>query len=340
MDILSFVNSQAIKEHLKNIDYNFSSLETAWLIYSCNNISFEEKKKAWLQLIECMPDCVVPSRMNCKGWDSLHEFLKQYIRIIDDEIASFLGDESIGIYAYRYSYLYSEDRRWTEEYDTVFPSLEKCIGAYQEDVEDLDETYNPEKTGVIRYRIRRQSLTETSSVFEIEFLGNGQVSEILRNSDRSEATGDIINDSFEGLWFDIPTPFKKGDIVWVPTENNKITWDCDGGFVLLGLSSWTTSEFLKESGDNSDMNGYGYFVNDNGTVYREVMFSYMDLDYYTGPYKLNEKILPALSKFVKGDIEIDLLLCAYRKCLLDVAADDVMFKSWYSEEMLNEIGLK
>lgn len=63
-------------------------------------------------------------------------------------------------------------------------------------------------------------------------------------------------------------------------------------------------------------------------------------EYYTGSYKLNERILPVLSKFMKGEIEVDLLLCAYRKILLDVAAADIMLKSWYSDEVLKELGLK
>lgn len=339
MDALSYINSNAIKRHLKEIGYSFNSLEMAWLIYSCNKLSYEEKKGAWIELIAEMPDCVVPERANCKGWSSLHDFLRQYINIMDSEIEEFYRDEQAGSFVYMYSYLYKDDQRWTEKYETVYQSLKSCIEAFQEDVNDLDETYSPNVTGVIKYRIKKQSLLDTTIVYEIECRGDGKVTDILRNSVRDSIAEEIISNSFEGMWFDIPTPFKEGDIVWVPTDTNKIKWDCDGGFVLLGLSTWNASDYMKESGDNSDMNGYGYFVNDNGTIYHEVMYNYMDLEFYTGPYKLNEKILPALSKFVKGDIDVAFLLCAYRKVLLDVAADDVMLKNWYSQEMVKELGL-
>ena len=33
MDILRFINSRDIREHLKTIHYQFNSLEAAWLIY-------------------------------------------------------------------------------------------------------------------------------------------------------------------------------------------------------------------------------------------------------------------------------------------------------------------
>lgn len=213
------------------------------------------------------------------------------------------------------------------------------MSAYKEQAADLDETFSPNATGVLRYIIKRQSIDDCFDVMEIECFGNNQVVEVLTNSKRTEENETILNDSFETLWFDFPTPFKKADIVWVPSEENKIRWDCDGGFVLTSLSTWNPPIFMMESKDNSDMCGFGYFVKPDGTVYHEVMCNYMDLEYYPGPYKLNERILPALSKFLKGEIEVDLLLCAYRKTLIDVAADDVMLKSWYSKGILKEIGL-
>lgn len=141
------------------------------------------------------------------------------------------------------------------------------------------------------------------------------------------------------MWFDFPTPFEKGNIVWIPKDAANIDWDSDGGFVLKGLSNWKSNEFIRKNGDNTDMNAFGYFVNIDGTVYYDVIYNYMNLEYYKGPYKANERILPALSKFLKGDIEVDLLMCIYRKVMLDVASDDIMLTSWYSKELLYESGM-
>lgn len=149
----------------------------------------------------------------------------------------------------------------------------------------------------------------------------------------------MIDESFDGMWFSFPTPFKKGDIVWIPKPESDINWNCDGGFVLLGIITWDAPEYIVREGDAYDMCAYGYFVNPDGTVYREVISYYMGLEYYTSPYIPNEKNLPALSKLVKGEVEVDFLLCAYRKVLLDVAADDVMLKCWYSEDSLKEVGV-
>lgn len=269
---------------------------------------------------------------------SLHEMLRQYMEVADKELSDFYKIDSSKKYVYMYSYLYKGDKSWTQEYETIYGSLEACCDALREDIADMDVTYSPQSTGVLKYRLKKQSLVDTQIVAELEFNGNGDLEGIMRHKPENEEIDKILNYSFEGLWFDFPTPFKKGDIVWVPPCCGQMRYD--GGFVLNGLSTWNPAEYMIQSGDNTDMNGCGYFINPDGTVYYEVMSNYMDLEYYNGPYKVNEKILPALSKFVKGEIEIDLLLCVYRKVLLDVVGDDSMLKSWYSKEILEELGVK
>lgn len=338
MDIFRFINSTDIRNYLKEIKYEFSPLEAAWLIYRCKNLSYVQKKKAWSELISAMPDIRTPKRMNCEGYESLHELLKKYMEIVEKELADFENDDTSEMYAYMYSYLYKGDHEWTGQYETVYSSYEKCINAYKKDVADLDETYHPGETGVIKYRVRKQLPDNPKCVYELEFDSNGDLLEILSYSDRTDEECEIL-DVFEGWWFDFPVPFRKGDIVWVPCEDHMIRWHCDGPFVLKGVSTWDASDHIRMSGDNSDMNGYGYFVNENGTVYYEVMHNYMDLEYYSGPFKMNEKILPALSKFIKGEIEIDLLLCAHRKIMFDIASDDVMLNNCYLKDDLTEIGL-
>ena len=339
MEICSLVNSKDIGEYLKDINYQFDSLEAAWLIFACRKLNFEKKKKLWLELIASMPDLALPEKMACKSCNSLHDFLKRYIAIIDQEKAEFYKEKQKGEYVYMYSYLYQGDGDWTEEYKTIYPSLAQCLEAYKKDVADLDETYSPEGTGVLRYRLKRQGLEDTGDVLEIECDAQGNLIDILNNFNRTDEDSNVVVFSFDTLWFDFPTPFKKGDIVWAPADKNSIRRNNDSVFVLTSLSTWDATEYIKNKGDITDMNGRGYFLNPDGTIYYECMFNYMDLEYYNGPYELNEKILPALSKFIKGEIEVDLLLCLYRKTLLDVAADDVLLKNWYSSEKLKELGV-
>ncbi len=89
MDLLKFINSNDIRNHLEKIGYEFNSLEAAWLIYQCRNATVTEKHKAWNELTETMPDCRIEERWFTPGRESLHEFLKKYMELEDKYINDF-----------------------------------------------------------------------------------------------------------------------------------------------------------------------------------------------------------------------------------------------------------
>ena len=227
---------------------------------------------------------------------------------------------------------YESNKDWTEQFENIYGSLQDCLTAYKNDAGEADDR-------VLYYTIRKKSLVHPEYELKIAYNGNDELDEIVWQWPRKEEYDAILTESFEGLWFDFPTPFQKGDIVWVPTPKESIIWLCDGGFVLLGLETWEPSKDVREKGDNSDMVGFGYFVADNGNVYYEVMHNYMDLEFYTGPYKANERILPAVSRFVKGEIGLDFLLRIQRRLLVDMQLDGIWLENWPSNGLLEEIGL-
>lgn len=147
------------------------------------------------------------------------------------------------------------------------------------------------------------------------------------------------DDFFEGLWIDVPTPFKVGDIVC--SKKTPFGYHVHGNsepFVLLSLANWdgkTATECgetldekekawrdrhvknLKESGDCSDMTAAGYFLCSDymddqftGDFYSEVMHDYVDLEYYRGEYSGGERVLLPLSYYLKGDIDEESLVKA------------------------------
>lgn len=353
MDVSLFINSPDIRKYLVDNNYSFNSLESAWLIWQSRGKPYEQKKAAWMELIAEMPDCVIPERNLSPRRESLHEFLKEYIANTDREIKEFCREETEG-YVYLFSYRYSYDQEWTEDYETIFPSLKECMRAYKAEVNSLDESFfekeDGKSTGVIWCRLKKQALKEPYTISELELNEKGEVMEVLQSALREGMVRSDLEDTFESLWFDIPTPFEKGDIVWDPALSMS-----SGPFVLMGLSTWDKigerkAEKIilaeKEYGgfvsvpDISDMNGYGYFVDDRGLPYHEVMFHYLNLEYYHEPFQEYEKILLPISKFVKGKIGIDLLLCAYRNIILQKEMDRVIsYKSWHLVDELEEVGL-
>lgn len=314
MDIFPFVYSRDIREYLEKTEYRFNSLEAAWLIYQNRNLCYEEKKEAWMELIQTMPDCPVPKRPNCAGWDSLHAMLREYTGVTDQIIAEFYEEHLQDVY--RYSYLYEGDGSWTEEYETVYGSLGACVGALKQELAEADEYRDGEGTGVVLYRIRKQTLGNTGYMIELEYNEKDQILHIGRKVPLSEKESRIMDESFQGLWFQFPTPFQKGDLVWDPAMQSGKRMIEGGPFVLTHLSTWNPLEIVVSQGDNTDMMGEGYFSNEDGTVYGEVMSNYMDLEYYRGPYKEHKKILELIGKYLKGETDLEMLLHEYHRMWL------------------------
>ena len=133
--------------------------------------------------------------------------------------------------------------------------------------------------------------------------------------DDDDDTYHIMHSVFEGLWFDFPTPFQKGDIL---CEYDTAGKDCyDGPFVMLGIAHEQTNGSRKEYVDSTDMTAWGYFLDVTGRIYSEVMFNYMDLEYYRGEFTGYRRSLKAFSSFVKNEIDATLLCNVYHQILCD-----------------------
>lgn len=71
----------------------------------------------------------------------------------------------------------------------------------------------------------------------------------------------------------------------------------------------------KKRGDNTDMYYSGYCVNeDNGSVYHthSLCGAYFDLEYYDKELIGENRTLIAISNYLKGNIDLELLLNAYK----------------------------
>lgn len=331
MDIFRFINSKDIREHLTKIDYQFNSLETAWLIYQCNSCTMSEKHKAWNELIAEMPDCEMPERNNCRYQKSLYEFLKRYMQIQNEQYDTFTKEET-GV-VYQYQFYCKGDYSWCEEYDSIFATEADCWREIEEDM-DLD---------IERIIIRKKYIGK-SNYISVEYRPDRAIVAVDSNNLNKEES-EIINESFEGLWFDFPVPFEKGDIVMerlLPGPYERVAER--GAFVINGMTPWDEKrkDMLRKGnlGDTSDMNAWGCFQDADGRIFSEVMYNYMDLEYYEGPIEGRLRLLKAISSYLKKKIDLTMLLTTYRKVILDEFTKDVMLTNWYSEEELKNAGLE
>lgn len=332
MDIYRFINSIAIRDYLRRENYEFNSLEAAWLIYQCKHISLEEKYSAWKELIATMPDCEIEERMNCRQRASLHELINEYITILQKQYELFKVEEAHAVY--QYSFYCTDDVEWCENFEGVFSSESICWQKIEED-KDL---------GIECIQICKRYIDSGKTV-----TATYKPDKTLMNIDSNRLTDeeyDVIHCSFDGLWFDFPVPFKKGDIVIETGHPGPRDYVAEEGpLVLLGVASWEIERnnvrMVKNfHGDNTDMTAWGYFQDADGRIFHDSMFNYMDLEYYEGPYEDPKRLLVALSNYIKGEMGLDLLLTTYRKVIMDEMSKDVMLDNWYTEEGLIKAGLR
>ena len=310
MNILRFVNSKDIREHLRNIGYEFNSLEAAWLIYQCHDATIDEKHKAWNELIETMRDCPIEKRLNTVSQDSLHSFLRQYMELEDKYRNEFSGEKRAStfnegeLFVYTFKYIYKDGTEY--EWDTVF----SCFDAlYESIMEPEDDVISIQCTKMWIDKLNSRQIAYLTPSFEFLHLDPGHID--------SEQESDLFWGVFDGLWFEFPTPFKKGDVVWDPKHPEGI---CAGPFVTIGVcldgvESDKAKENLRKNGDSSDMCAGGFFLNEDGGIYEESMSNYMDLEFYdkelTGP----KRTLIALSNFLKDEIDPALFANAYHQII-------------------------
>ena len=156
----------------------------------------------------------------------------------------------------------------------------------------------------------------------------------------TEYERDLYEYAFESRWYCFPTPFKEGDIVYDCRDNKPHSHDCvcRGTFVLKGISNGEEDIKRCVHADTTDMNAWGWFSDYDGTIYRETMFNYMDLERFTGKLKGQERIQIALSNFIKGELEVELLLQSQRTLMMRDYGEEWL-PNWYTDEGMEPAGI-
>ena len=306
MDIYRFIGSRDIREHLKNIGYEFNSFECAYLVWLSGQ-SIEEKHNAYNEIIETMPDMTLTENMlrNADKNYTLHTYLVRLMEIenrLIDEIRKPSG-------FYGYSVWWNGD--WVDS--------KECFAEFEHCIDDFRETYNEDGIRTVRIEKTRPLAKGEEDAPELDILysldeGVIQISEshILNETER-----DLLK-LFEEVWLEIPTPFKKGDLLYEPALSQLYQTE-ERPFVITNLCTWESAERKakwKKQHCFLGMTAHGYYLTYDGQIeYDEMIINYLNLEYYRGELKDKKRFLKALSNFVKGEIDICLLLHAYEVIL-------------------------
>ena len=325
-DITAFLNSKDIADYWRKTGFTCTPLQSAYLIWQNHAKTLQEKRAAWREIVETMPDCIVAEghrKTNMGIPDalskSLHAFLRAFMRLQDQLIERFYkkGDHAV----YRYRVFYDGDRDWSED-RSLYDTAEECFADVYAD-EDLIPS-------IVCIEMTKQWIGKNGTI-TLSVKADKTVMDIDAQG-LNVAENDLLQ-AFNWMWFDFPTPFKKGDIV--VSRYSPWGWNiyADEPFVLMRLCSWGSEElkrngyfdkdgryaqadrqlrYHRECADGSDMTAHGYFQNEDGSMYWECMHRCLDLEYYREEPRSIRRILKAFSSFEKGEIGSDLLAIAYQ----------------------------
>lgn len=217
-----------------------------------------------------MPDCTVTERLNTVPQDSLHAFLRQYMELEDKYLNEFYDEKHADTFdynkpfVYKFKYIYKDGTEY--EWDTVF----SCFDAlYESIMEPEDDVISIKCTKIQIDRLNSRQIAYLNPSFNFLRIDPGCI-----DSDKER---DLFWGVLDGLWFDFPTPFQKGD--------------------------------------SSDMCAGGFFLNEDGSIYGECMSNYMDLEFYDKELTDSKRTLIALSNFLKDKIDPALFARAYHQII-------------------------
>ena len=219
-------------------------------------------------------------------------------------------------------------------YQSIYKNYDQKHEAWRWIIDNMPDCPMPER----RYSVARPSVHKYLG--ELMVYRDKHKDRIMRGKNpknMTEEEDDLIRDAFESRWYCFPTPFKRGDIVYDCKYDPHSRDYCKGTFVLDGIDNDDREE-SRQSQDTSDMTAYGWFQESNGTIYKEVMFNYMDLELFKGHLEGQERLQIALSNYVKGNISEELLLHAQKVLIMhDLGYNSLA--NWYTEEGLELAGM-
>ncbi len=323
----NLINSKAIGNYCKKIEYEFNTEELAVLVYRNKKMSLEEKNEKYQDLINNYPDMEVIERINCNHYNSVKTMIQKEIQRNQKTYKDFIKEEENCVYTWK------EYNKTTKEYSRSYEIINNLKRTYKETYKAVTDYIN-EYDDTISFTITKKFFGKKERLIHANYNVINKKPILVKIYDEEDIYLDIDN-----IFVYMPTPFKKGDILISETPSIKNCGDNGEIFVLDYLRTWgpNIKEYLaKGNCDSSDMIGTGYYLYDDKAQFvLDDKWDYDSYEYYTGKLEGKNRILKAISSFLKGDISFELLIHAY-----DVFKNEDKEKmpEFYTEEGLKLAG--
>lgn len=227
MNIYKYIKSKDVREYNEKIGHTFTALESAFLVWRNTDITLKEKHDGWREIMSEMPDEEVAGRMNVDYAPSLFALLNQFIETDNAIIEEFYKKDDNTVYSYRY-YCKGDDS-FTDDFGRIYTDFGYMQRTLEKDF-DLDIL-------CIEYTKKYLSSPFRNIVLATDKSGNAMRVDGTFIQDCNPAVEK--DEFFQGLWIDVPTPFRVGDILCSEkTPFGRRIYGEKDPFVLLSLGNW------------------------------------------------------------------------------------------------------
>lgn len=315
MDYIRFVNSRDIREYLYDIGYKLSGEQKLFVVYNSYRTPLDEKIEALKNLLQEEDENV--KLRNPHYWRDDDSVFKKEISlhaltagIIENyETLLFKLKETEPCCFYELSTYEDGDDNYSRK--GYFPSFEAAYSYCRNYClsNDSDEEFYAFK---IRKQYYEGSIDQKwgnveDKYAEACFNCQGQ---LLNITDNLVLSSDRYDYSTDGLFFYLPVPFKKGDIVITCKETflrgstNGFMYDQDQREPYVLQGDFFPDEKLNNGVDSSDINVSCIYLNrfsDSCAVVSEVNVHTYDIEYYRKPLTGRNRILKLIGSIIKKD---------------------------------------
>ena len=314
-NMINLINSMDIRKHLSDINYQFSVTEYAYLIWQCRTRSILQRHKEFTALIKSTSSCMIKGPV--QNSQNLHKTIMDYMSMENKLIQRFKQNEASCFYvcSWNLNDRSDEDICYFSDYDKVYSYA--LLYAKDQNLAHFD----------ISKRYIDDSNSESSYIKASYNIAGDMISINMSGEINGLSSGyeyALMYEPFENMWFDIPIPFKPGDIVC----------DCfqKKPFILTDTVPWFRKEHppkrntSTEHLTNMDMLASGYSVNEELQIkYNWLNYPYLNLEYYNGPLINENRCLLAYSLFKQNKINGDTLA----KLIQIITAEHVAKKTYH-----------
>ena len=321
MDIYEYFNSRDVAEHCRKLGRSFTSREMAYLIWQSSRHTLHQKIAAWMKLIVTMPN-EAHKDFEEAGCCGSHDFLRKYI----DRMLQFLADfeKNTGEFAYSYERLYAEPSGHFMDESALFASYDLCIAVAVAEAEDKPE--------ITAFRVKKRKICRKSATGGdcpmLYLTPSAEPMGVYVAPYRGEEDLLVYPFGFYGMFVDIPTPFKCGDIV-------------------TGTGSWGTRvdpaviHKLPEGNgeDFIDMCAELWELDSHKRIFCHDDVPALSLEYYRGKLEKHSRFLVALRNHIRGVLPLEDLLRSYSIILRESFTEDRIGYVGWEEGMKALAGL-